>query len=137
MGRSGRRPDHVKVTETRAAITGLLTDYGDDVNEEIAAITEGAMAELVELTKRTAPERTKGFKKHIASETVHMRLGTRCIWYVKKPYHAIVHLIVNGHATKDGGRTKANPFLKNALDVVLPKYYAEIKEACQNAGRDS
>ena len=35
----------------------------------------------------------------------------------------------DGHATKDGKRTKANPFLKNAIDQVLPEYEAAVEEA--------
>ena len=51
------------------------------------------------------------------------------MWYVKAPDHRLTHLLVRGHATKDGGRTKADPFLENALDVVLPEYEQNAREA--------
>jgi hypothetical protein len=39
---------------------------------------------------------------------------------------------VHGHATKNGGRTRADPFLHNALGHVLPEYERAIEEAVQN-----
>ena len=59
----------------------------------------------------------------------------RYIWYVKAPDHRLTHLLVHGHATRNGGRTKANPFLKNALDDVLPEYERAVEEAVKEAGQ--
>jgi hypothetical protein len=56
----------------------------------------------------------------------------RFIWHVKAPDYRLTHLLVKGHATKDGGRTKANPFLQNALDQVLPEYEKEVEEAVKS-----
>ena len=49
--------------------------------------------------------------------------------------HRLTHLLVHGHATRNGGRTKANPFLKNALDAVLPEYERAVEEAVKEAGQ--
>ena len=54
------------------------------------------------------------------------------IWHVKAPDHRLTHLLVHGHATRNGGRTKADPFLQNALDTVLPEYETAVKEAVQS-----
>ena len=53
------------------------------------------------------------------------------VWHVKAPDYRLTHLLVHGHATKTGGRTKADPFLHKALDVVLPEYEQAVKEACK------
>ena len=58
--------------------------------------------------------------------------GSSYIWYVRAPAHRLTHLLVHGHATKDGGRTKGDPFLKNALDEVLPEYEQRVEEAIKN-----
>ena len=54
---------------------------------------------------------------------------TRHIWYVKAPDHRLTHLLVHGHATRNGGRTKPDPFLHNALADVLPEYEKAVEEA--------
>ena len=51
------------------------------------------------------------------------------IWYVRPPDHRVTHLLVKGHATRNGGRTKADPFLRNALDQVLPEYEKAVEES--------
>ena len=62
----------------------------------------------------------------------HRGRTIRATWYVKAPDYRLTHLIVHGHATKDGGRTRGNPFLKNALDEVLPEYEREVEEVLKN-----
>jgi hypothetical protein len=39
---------------------------------------------------------------------------------------------VNGHQKANGGRVKGDPFLKKALDQVLPEYEKDVKEAIEN-----
>jgi hypothetical protein len=56
----------------------------------------------------------------------------RFTWGAKAPSHRVIHLIVHGHATKGGGRTKGDPFLQNAMDVVLPEYEEAVKEALES-----
>ena len=117
-----------------AAITDELTTYHKEVTDRVNEATGTTIKELVRKTKATAPKGIRGsFKKNIASKVEDaghgMKLG---IWYVKAPDHRLTHLLVHGHATKDGGRTKGDPFLADALDQVLPDYEKEIEEAVRN-----
>lgn len=118
------------------AIQQELTIYGESVEENIRAATRECMVELVRKTRATAPARSGAFKRHIAGDFRGLKKGDRKIkatWYVKAPEHRLTHLLVHGHAKPDGGRTKADPFLQNALDEVLPRYEQAVKEAVQNA----
>lgn len=115
-----------------AAIEQELTIYSKDVQERVDGVGRKTIKKLVKLTQETAPigERNGGnFVTSIASKEVKGVRGSRFIWYVKPPNHRLTHLLVHGHATKDGGRTKANPFLKRAVDTVLAEYEEGIKEA--------
>ena len=113
------------------AIEQELTIYAEEVQEGVEAAAAASMKKLVKLTRATAPVGARGsFKKNITS--TKKKLGPRevlQIWHVKAPDARLTHLLVNGHATKDGGRTKADPFLQNALNQVLPEYEREIEEA--------
>ena len=114
-----------------AAIEQELTTYAEEVQEGVEAAAAAAMKKLVKQTRATAPVGARGsFKKHITS--TKKKRGPRDvqqIWHVKAPDYRLTHLLVHGHATKDGGRTKADPFLQNALNQVLPEYEREIEEA--------
>ena len=141
---SDRRRIHAG--ELGAALERELTIYGEDITEAIRDVTEASMKKLVKKTKATAPrgKRNGQFKKNITADYQQLnRRGkrskgqfrgrtVRATWYVKAPDYRLTHLIVKGHETKDGGRTRANPFLQNALDEVLPEYERNIEEAIKN-----
>lgn len=112
-----------------------LTIYSESVTERINNAARAAIEKLVKLTKQTAPKgkrKGKKFAKSIASQETVKARGNEYTWYVKAPNYRLTHLLVNGHATRDGGRTKADPFLRNALDEVLPEFERQVEEAVKN-----
>lgn len=124
----------IKLEGLGAAIEQELTIYHQDVNEATDAASAQAVKDLVKKTKATAPVGARGsFKKNISSKLLRKnRNGSTYVWYVKGSDYRLTHLLVHGHATKNGGRTKGDPFLQNAVDQVLPEYEKAIKEALQN-----
>lgn len=122
---------NIKPGDLGAAIEQELTIYHAEVVEKLDAAGDAAVKQLVKRTKATAPEGARGsFKRNIAGKRLKKDAnGSTHVWYVKPPDHRLTHLLAHGHATKDGGRTKANPFLKNAVDDVLPEYEKAVEEA--------
>ena len=131
---ASRRTSTVQVQDLGTAISQTLTVYHEDVIDAINAASDKAVKDLAKKTKATAPRGARGsFKKNIASKVlVKRRNGNTYVWYVKAPDHRLTHLLVKGHATRNGGRTQANPFLRNALDEVLPEYERNVEEAVRN-----
>jgi len=129
-----RAKSTVQVKDLGAEFSQTLTLYHQDVNEAIDAASSKAVKDLVKKTKATAPKGARGsFRKNIAGKLLRKnRNGSTYVWYVKAPDHRLTHLLVRSHATRDGGRTRADPFLQNALDQVLPQYEEDIKEALTN-----
>ena len=121
----------IKPGDLGAAISQELTIYHQDVVGRIETAGADAVKKLVKLTRSTAPEGArKQFRRNIASKILKKdKNGSTYVWYVKPPDHRLTHLLVHGHATRDGGRTKASPFLQNALETVLPEYEKAVKEA--------
>ena len=119
------------------AIAQELSLYQKEVQERVNLASEQAAAELVKITKKTAPvdaNAKKGrrgkFRRAIAYKETRSLLGDKeYTWYVKAPEHRLTHLLVHGHATKDGDRTPSDPFLQNALDRVLLEYEKAVEEA--------
>jgi hypothetical protein len=111
------------------ALAQELTVYHEDVLRKVNQLGEAAVKTLVKKTKTTAPKKSGDFRKSIASKVVVGPRGNKNIWYVKAPHHRLTHLLVHGHAKVNGGRVPGDPFLKNALDEVLPNYEKDVEEA--------
>ena len=116
----------------------ILTIYGEEINEKLRVVTTESMKQLVKETRATAPigRRQGEYRKKIAADYSGTKRSARGLrgqnvhatWYVKAPDYRLTHLLVNGHATKDGGRTTPDPFLQNAVDHILPEYERKVEE---------
>lgn len=116
------------------AIAQELTMYHRETQERVNQAGRKAIQELKRLTRKTAPVNARVNHRHYVSlidaRTDVTRHGDEVhTWYVKAPGHRLTHLLVDGHETRSGGRTKADPFLANALAVVLPVYEDDVREA--------
>lgn len=121
----------IKPDQLGEALGELMNTYNEQVTEKVNNAGRKAGKQLVDRTRATAPVGYRGaFRKSIAlkEEDAGHRMK-KFIWHVKPPNHRLTHLLVKGHATKDGGRTKADPFLTNALAEVLPEYEKDVEEA--------
>ena len=121
-------------TVSPAGLAGALQRelelYTEEATKRVNTAGKESAERLVKLTKASAPKKTGSFRRHIAVKEQARPNGMKAyIWHVKAPDYRITHLLVHGHATATGGRTKGDPFLKNALDDVLPEYEKEVKEA--------
>lgn len=119
------------------AIAEQLGLYRKDVQDKLNAAGKKAIKELARKTKSTAPVDERADHQHyadmITTKSETNRIGDMVhTWYVKPPGHRLTHLLVHGHATRDGGRTRGDPFLQNALDEVLPDYEKQIEEALRS-----
>lgn len=126
----------VKAESLADAINSELKLYSKDLTERINVKGLESVKKLVAQTKANAPRgrRGKHYYRSISYDKAKRRTTGSNIytWYVKDPEYRLTHLLVHGHQTRNGGRTKANPFLQNALNEVLPEYEKKIEEAIKN-----
>lgn len=121
----------VKMEGLGAAIEQELTFYHESIVEKIDQAGDEAVKKLVKLTKASAPVGKRGsYKRRIAGRRLWKSTrGSAHAWFVKAPDYRLTHLLIRPHPTPNGGQTKGDPFLKNAVDQVLPEYEAAVKEA--------
>ena len=121
----------IKPADLGAAIEKELTVYHRKSLERVNDAGEEAVKALVKKTKATAPKKSGDFRRAITYQ-VETQGGTgdkRFTWGVKAPHYRLTHLLVHGHAKKNGGRVAGDPFLENALNEVLPAYEQAVEEA--------
>ena len=117
-----------------AAIAEELNAYHSNVTEAVNKLSAKAARELVKKTKATAPVGYRGsFRSSITSRLSKKRSdGVTYEWGAAGPDGRLTHLLVHGHATKDGGRTQGHSFLVDAMSEVLPEYERAVEEAIKN-----
>ena len=125
-----------KPSEFAASVAAQLHDYSADTMRKISAETVDCAKDCVEELKRTSPRRKgKGGGAYARSwtnqkETSSGGMVVTCIVHNKKHYQ-LTHLLENGHATRNGGRTKAYPHIKPAEEHVVAEYVKRTKEAIE------
>jgi hypothetical protein len=125
----------ISVGDLTATISAELENYNREVIKGTKDEAKKAMDRLVKDTKATAPvgRRKKHYKNSITSRKEWENdLGIQYTWYVKGADYRLSHLLENGHATRNGGRTRATHFIKNASDPILEDYVKAVEEVCKN-----
>lgn len=114
------------------AIRRELELYNEGVVEKVNAAGKAASQKLLKQTKATAPKASGDFRKSLAVKEEDNGHGMKKFTlHARAPKHRVFHLLVHGHAKKNGGRVPGDPFLKNAVDSVLPEYERAVEEALQ------
>ena len=117
------------------AINQELTIYSKEVTEKIKQEAKSHMSELVKKTKETAPvgHRQKHYRDNISSRKVSENdRGAEYQWYVKGSDYRLSHLLENGHANRDGGRTEGTHFIAKASEPILADFELKVEEAIRN-----
>lgn len=111
------------------ALRETLTMYAAEITEAIDEAGREAVEKLVKITRKTAPRDSGDFAKNITSRAIRRPSGTVYEWGVKAPHHRKTHLLVHGHPTANGDRVDGDPFLQDALEIVIPEYEKKVREA--------
>lgn len=117
------------------AIERELTIYSREVTDVVKKEARKHMKQLVEKTRETAPvgNRDQHYRDNIASKkTSENDRGASYVWYVEGSDYRLSHLLENGHALRDGGRTEGTHFIQKASEPIIADYIAKVEEAIRN-----
>ena len=98
----------IQPSELKAAIDKILDEYIDGMDDIVIEQTDKLIAQAKAEVKTLSPKDTGVYAKSWGIKTIK---GSR--YYCKKIYNKekgpLAHLLEWGHATKNGGHTKAQP----------------------------
>ena len=127
--------NNIKPEELQKAIMEYLEDYVEDIEEDVEdttnTVVKEAKQELVQKSPKSGIARKtkyyKGWaiKNGVKSRTVRNKY-TRVIW--NKTNYQLTHLLEFGHATRNGGRTQAQPHIRK----VEEKYGTKFADLLEN-----
>ena len=119
----------IRIEALASTIASELNLYSKEVQTKVDRATEETMVKVVRLSKQNAPVGERGkFKRSITYKLLKSSVtGKTYVWYVKGKDARLAHLLVHGHALENGGHTRANSFLQDAIDKAFPEYEAALR----------
>lgn len=118
------------------AVSGILSDYAQDVVDALNAESAASVQRLVRATKASAPtghSRRRHYKSYISSKVLRRSpMGDTYVWYVRPPEYRLSHLLERDHATggaSNRGRARGTHFIQTALEAEEKVYVANVRKA--------
>lgn len=107
-----------------------MTQYTDEVKEEIDQIINDVAKEAKSDVRGGSPIRTGAYRKSWAVSFDKKGSGNSGFTvYAKAPHYRLTHLLEDGHKTKNGGKTKAQPHIRQVQDWADKEALKRIEEA--------
>lgn len=122
----------VDVSDLSNEISKYLDKYVEDIHDQVVEVTEDLTNKAVDELKETSPKGKgkrstpywRGWESKIkikGKQKYH-----RVIW--NKTNYQLTHLLEYGHATRNGGRTKAIPHIEPIEQKYQDEYLKQIVE---------
>ncbi len=115
-------------------ISQILEAYTKEVSDGIKEIAEAIGEDAVKELKSTSPKRNR---KYAGSWRKKVDKGSNFI-NVKvhnAKYYRLTHLLEYGHATRSGGRTKAQPHIQTIEEKANQRFIKEVEALLRNGGK--
>lgn len=114
-------------------ISKMLTKYTEEVTKSIKeeAIELGNIG--ADKLKQTSPKRTGKYSKGWTTTTKSGENFINVKIYNK--VYQLTHLLEKGHATRNGGRTKAQPHIQPVESEVNEMFVKNVEKIIKNGGK--
>ncbi|KRM73009.1 HK97 gp10 family phage protein [Lacticaseibacillus brantae] len=104
-------------------LSDILDSYSKEVADKVKEIQDDVADEAVSTLQSTSPKKAgkyaKGWAKQRDGNTVRV---------YNKTHAGLTHLLENGHAKKDGGRTQAQPHIGPAAAAAAKSFESKIRQ---------
>ncbi len=113
-----------------SGISSKVIEVTKKAVDKTAAETKKVIENSAEFQNRTG-EYVKAFRITTTRETKCMKVKT---WHVESPHYRLTHLLENGHATRNGGRTRAFPHISKGAEYAEKRLEELIIEGLSEIG---
>ena len=118
----------VKIDDLTKTINGMLSDYSDDLIQDTKGVVDKVTKEARKMVRENALVKTGKYKRSIKSKKVYESLTEKRNAIYSDGYSGLTHLLENGHAKTNGGRTRAFPHWKQGNDYIVEQLPKQMKK---------
>lgn len=113
-------------SELSKEIQKYLQEYKEEIDEDVQDETDKAIASAKSELRLISPKNTGNYASGWAVKSKKYSNGYYKVIWNRKAYQ-LTHLLEFGHATRNGGRTKAQPHIRPTEE----KYKARFTESLE------
>lgn len=124
----------IKVDQLSKEIMARLDTYTADIVEGMNTAGQRVAREGVAELLSASPKRTGKYRRGWSVKVEPTYRGPMRFTLHNKERPRLTHLLEHGHATRDGGRTQAQPHIDPVGDKVAADYYAAVEEVIRRGG---
>lgn len=117
----------VKIDNLAKEIAKALESYADDISEVVEETSNEIGKEAVEEIRKTSPKKRGKYAKGWTLKKDKLGKGKYSIKIHNKTHYQLTHLLEFGHATKNGGRTKAITHIRPVEEKYSEKFEQQLK----------
>lgn len=121
----------IKVDNLSKEILKALENYSDDISTLVKETADEVGKEATEELKQKSPKRKRlggRYAKGWRLKTDKIGKNKYFIKIYNKTDYQLTHLLELGHATRDGGRTKAIPHIRPVEEKYSREYENKLKQ---------
>ena len=124
--------EKVSVDELASKIMDGLQEYVNLTTENVKEAVKNVGNTVKKEISDNAPKNTGKYKKSWTVKQTKETSNSLTVVVHSKNRYQIAHLLENGHAKRNGGRTKAIPHIKPAEEVGIKQLEDEIERKLKN-----
>ena len=121
--------DRVKIDGMAAAIMKGLEEYAEVATSDLKASVRKAGSNVRKDIQANAPKKTGAYSKSWSVKTTKETSNTLELTVYSPKKYQLAHLLEYGHATRGGGRTKAQPHIAPAEEAAISQLERDIKRS--------
>lgn len=117
----------IKPENLTQSLKNYLEKYVEDISETVEETSNQIGKEARDELKQTSPKRTGKYAKGwtVKKDKKNKNYYTVKVW--NKTDYQLTHLLEFGHATRNGGRTKAIPHIRPVEEKYKQEFEKELK----------
>ena len=112
-------------------INSIMQEYAGDITSVMMKDIDTVAGQTVKKIKEKAPKKTGSYAKSWTSK-VTAELAGKATGVSKGRGGSITHLLENGHASRNGGRVKSIPHIKEAEEYAVEELVKKLKRRIEH-----